>query len=63
MEAYAFTAQSAVLAVERVLADNPVGALTPSLAFGADFVLSIPGSARMDELPAPRPHPEVSRPR
>jgi short subunit dehydrogenase-like uncharacterized protein len=63
MEAYAFTAQSAVLAVERVLADNPVGALTPSLAFGADFVLSIQGSARMDELPAPRPHPEVSRPR
>lgn len=53
IEGYAFTAQAAVLAVERVLDENPVGALTPSLAFGADFVLSIPGSARFDSLPEP----------
>ncbi len=43
-EGYAFTAVSAVEATTRVLAgDVPSGALTPSLAFGADFVGSIEG--------------------
>jgi hypothetical protein len=38
--------------VERVLAQRPVGALTPSLAFGADFVLSVEGTERFDALSA-----------
>lgn len=51
IEGYAFTATASVLATERTLAENPQGALTPSLAFGADFVLSIPGTSRTDSLP------------
>jgi short subunit dehydrogenase-like uncharacterized protein len=50
-EAYDFTARAAVRAVERVVAENPVGALTPALAFGADFVLEIDGTERFDALP------------
>jgi short subunit dehydrogenase-like uncharacterized protein len=43
-EGYAFTVISAVNAVERVLAGGvPAGSLTPSRAFGADFVKSVPG--------------------
>ena len=43
-EAYAFTAVSAVSAVERVLAGNvSAGAWTPSRAFGPDFVAGLPG--------------------
>jgi saccharopine dehydrogenase (NAD+, L-lysine-forming) len=43
-EGYAFTAEAAVACVERVLAGGvPAGAWTPSLAFGADFVRSLPG--------------------
>jgi short subunit dehydrogenase-like uncharacterized protein len=46
-EAYAFTAVSAVSAVERVLAGGiggvPPGAWTPSRAFGPDFVAGLPG--------------------
>ena len=49
--AYAFTAESAVLAVEKLAAKRPVGALTPALAFGADFVLEVGGSVRRDHLP------------
>jgi short subunit dehydrogenase-like uncharacterized protein len=49
-EGYAFTAKGGVLAVERILAENPVGALTPALAFGADFVLSVEGTRRFDSL-------------
>ena len=51
VEAYRFTARSAVRAVERALAEGPVGALTPSQAFGPDFVLEIEGTRRFDELP------------
>ena len=49
-EAYQFTAEAAVAAVMQVVArsapnrppaDLPVGALTPSQAFGADFVLEV----------------------
>jgi short subunit dehydrogenase-like uncharacterized protein len=50
-EGYAFTAVAAVRAVEEVLARKPQGALTPAKAFGADFVLSIPGCRRLDTLP------------
>jgi short subunit dehydrogenase-like uncharacterized protein len=43
-EAYAFTAASAVNAVERVLTGGAdPGAHTPSHAFGADFVSTVPG--------------------
>lgn len=44
VEPYQFTGLSAVLAVERVLADHPVGALTPAQAFGPDFVLQVEGT-------------------
>jgi short subunit dehydrogenase-like uncharacterized protein len=49
-EGYEFTAQAAVPVVERVLQEKPAGALTPSQAFGPDFVLEIAGSQRWDEL-------------
>lgn len=49
-EAYQLTVLGSVLAVERVLDGQFVGSLTPSLAFGADFVLEIPGSRRFDHL-------------
>src|SRR5262249_37482679 len=47
-EGYAFTARAVVRAVEEVLARAPKGALTPAQAFGADFVLSIEGTRRLD---------------
>ncbi len=43
-EAYRFTAESAIRAVERVLSGSVApGAWTPSKAFGADFIRQIPG--------------------
>jgi len=42
-EGYAFTAMSAVNAVERVLAAPKPGAWTPAKLLGADFVTSVPG--------------------
>ncbi|MDX1994678.1 MAG: saccharopine dehydrogenase NADP-binding domain-containing protein [bacterium] len=51
-EGYAFTALAAPLVVERLLANPVTGATTPALAFGADFVLEIPGSVRLDSLPS-----------
>jgi short subunit dehydrogenase-like uncharacterized protein len=51
LEAYAFTAVAAVNAVERVLADHPVGVLAPAQAFGADFVMGIGDTRRLDVLP------------
>lgn len=45
-EGYTFTALATVRAVERTLDEKPRGALTPALAFGADFVLSVPGVER-----------------
>lgn len=47
-EGYQFTAVSSVLAVERILATQLAGALTPAQAFGADFLLEIPGTRRYD---------------
>jgi short subunit dehydrogenase-like uncharacterized protein len=49
-EGYTFTAAAAVRAAEEVLARKLVGAHTPAKAFGADFVLSIPGCRRLDAL-------------
>jgi len=42
-EGYAFTAISAVNAVERVLASPKPGAWTPAKLLGSDFVTSVPG--------------------
>ncbi len=50
-EPYVFTALAGLLAVERTLAENPTGVLTPAEAFGADFPLAIAGVQRYDHLP------------
>ena len=50
LEGYAFTAVAGVRAVERIFAKRPTGALTPALAFGADFVLEMEGTRRLDRL-------------
>jgi len=52
VEGYRFTAIGGVRAVERLLEQRPTGALTPSLAFGADFVLEVPDTKRHDSLPS-----------
>ena len=49
-EGYQLTMLAGVRAVERVLANRPIGGLTPAQAFGADFVLELPGSVRRDVL-------------
>ena len=51
-EGYLFSAAASVRAVERVLALQPVGAITPAQSFGADFVLDIPGTKRYTVLPS-----------
>jgi short subunit dehydrogenase-like uncharacterized protein len=53
IEAYTFTAVAGVRSVERILDSSPTltGALTPSLAFGPDFVLEVEGTTRYDSLP------------
>ncbi|MGN6184725.1 MAG: saccharopine dehydrogenase family protein [Thermoanaerobaculia bacterium] len=43
-EGYRFTVLSSLAAVERVLETNPKGAMTPSMAFGPEFVLFIEGT-------------------
>jgi len=49
-EGYTFTMRTALAVVARVLAgDAPPGYQTPSLAYGPDFVLDIPGVERTDE--------------
>lgn len=52
VEAYRFTAEIAPRVIERVLDGAYRGTLTPASAFGADFVLEIPGTKRYDTLPA-----------
>ncbi|NOX61780.1 MAG: NAD(P)H-binding protein [Chloroflexi bacterium] len=49
-QGYRFTALAGVRCVERILAQPPVGAITPALAFGADFVLEIPDVERSAAL-------------
>jgi short subunit dehydrogenase-like uncharacterized protein len=51
-ESYRFTAAAAVRCVEKTLAGDLTGALTPAQAFGSDFVLEIDGSKRFDRLPS-----------
>jgi short subunit dehydrogenase-like uncharacterized protein len=50
-EPYQLTALAGVRCVEKVLDGNLSGALTPSQAFGVDFVLEIEGTARYDTVP------------
>lgn len=50
MEAYQLTAVAGVRCVERLLERPLVGALAPAQAFGADFILEIEGSQRLDAL-------------
>ncbi|MBN1800642.1 MAG: hypothetical protein JW891_04005 [Candidatus Lokiarchaeota archaeon] len=50
IEPYRFTFISGVMCVERILKSKPVGSLTPSMAFGEDFVLSFPDTYRYDNL-------------
>ncbi len=50
-EPYYLTAVCAVNSAERLLAENPSGALTPAQAFGVDFVLQVPKAQRFDQLP------------
>lgn len=50
-EAYHLTAQTAVLAVEQVEARKMLpGFKTPSMAFGADFILQVKGTTREDVI-------------
>jgi short subunit dehydrogenase-like uncharacterized protein len=55
VEAYQFTAIAAIRCVERVLDGNYRGALTPAQAFGADFVLEIEGTKRVNAWPTWNP--------
>lgn len=50
VEPYRFTALAGVRCVEQVLDTRPAGALTPAQAFGADFVLQIEGTRRVDAI-------------
>ncbi len=50
LEAYALTAKTGVLAVERVLDGNYRGAQSPAQAFGADFIMEIESTRRYDTL-------------
>jgi short subunit dehydrogenase-like uncharacterized protein len=54
-ESYAFTAAASIRAVEEALARSLSGAFSPAAAFGADFVLTIPGTSRTDTIPAEAP--------
>lgn len=50
-ETYRFTALSCLASVGELFRLKPMGALTPALAFGEDFVLKIDGVKRYDTLP------------
>jgi short subunit dehydrogenase-like uncharacterized protein len=51
-DSYAFTADASVRAVEETLALSLSGAFSPAAAFGADFVLKIDNTARIEQLEA-----------
>ena len=51
-ESYAFTASASIRAVEEALTRSPHGAFSPAAAFGADFALTVEGTARSDTVPA-----------
>jgi short subunit dehydrogenase-like uncharacterized protein len=50
VEGYRLTAEGGVRSVEQIFEKGVVGATTPSAAFGADFVLEIPTTRRLDSL-------------
>jgi short subunit dehydrogenase-like uncharacterized protein len=50
VEAYRFTAEAGIRAVEQALARRPRGVLSPAQAFGVDFALSVPETVRLDGL-------------
>ncbi len=50
VEGYRFTAIAGVLGIEKVFQLKLKGALTPAMAFGADFVLEVKGTKRYDHL-------------
>jgi short subunit dehydrogenase-like uncharacterized protein len=53
-QAYKLTAMGAVRSVQRVLDGIQPGMLTPSMAFGADYITQFPGcDLRIDDRPAP----------
>jgi short subunit dehydrogenase-like uncharacterized protein len=53
LDGYELTRLAGIRAVERLLAGGvPAGTTTPALAFGADFVLELPGTTRLDRLPS-----------
>ena len=49
-ESYAFTAAASIRAVEEILTRALYGAVSPAAAFGADFLLTIPGTSRTDTV-------------
>lgn len=50
-EGYTLTAETAVRCAERALrGDAPAGFQTPSRAYGADFIMELPGVVRTDEV-------------
>ena len=51
-ESYAFTAAASIRVIEETLARSVPGAFSPAAAFGADFALTIPDTARIDTIPA-----------
>jgi short subunit dehydrogenase-like uncharacterized protein len=51
-ESYAFTAAASIRVLEETLARSTPGAFSPAAAFGADFALTIPDTARIDTIPA-----------
>lgn len=52
VDGYVFTAEAGIRAVEKTLALQPRGSLTPARAFGSDFVLEVPDTRRLDTLGA-----------
>jgi short subunit dehydrogenase-like uncharacterized protein len=50
MEAYRLTAQAGIRSVEKILAQDLSGALTPAQAFGADFILEFEDTKRFETL-------------
>jgi len=54
-ESYAFTAAASIRVVEETLARSVPGASSPAAAFGTDFALTIPDTARLDTIPAEAP--------
>ncbi|MHA2391054.1 MAG: saccharopine dehydrogenase family protein [Promethearchaeota archaeon] len=50
MESYRFTAVAGVRCVEKIFDLKLKGALTPALAFGADFILEIPETVRYNSI-------------